>query len=519
MNCFKDISGVTLRRLIAFWFLVVYLLLGVPIWYKITTIYRAPLPLKYIESIKKDINGGIDMVIPVYLRCDSHQFPDLHKEVQAEVNDILKLQESWPKWGLKFFQYDEKLIELQQNYIVSLQSHENIGYKLPYAGREAIVYYNEEAVASKKLPYYIAQVLINEIFRLEHKRLSKDYLKSLEAEGQKSMAINYSPDVHLSISLLSGDGKPVSWDIERVAVKYLTPLRRLLSPICNFTVDTDIVYFNDLNLHQLKDMDSISSQDLAHAIDLSELSSANYYTEHNSLHLAIIFPSNSTGTLSFINSTRHWQPYMVPQWGTIIINDKPLPNNPHISEDYLVPIMYMFSKEIFQFLGIVEELESLKIPVITIDSFKRVTILKNLEQSVNTLWSLVKMTADLPQMAIPHEVSKNVHEALKLRQDIIEMLNDPIKQNHEQIWDSALTKSNKLLYLCEQAFFHKKMVQQNFLPHEHKIAVYLPLLGPISIVTIAGVFKALRYKDMESETQLRTEDSKEESSRELDVQH
>lgn len=180
--------------------------------------------------------------------------------------------------------------------------------------------------------------------------------------------------------------------------------------------------------------------------------------------------------------------------GVIIINKNPLQPNSVISEDYLEPMMYRFSTDIFQLLGLTEGSQELLSPYITIDSFKRLTILQNLDKAIETLWSLVKLTQQFQGMSIPREVSDNVVEALDLRLEIIDLLNDPEKGG-DIVWNNALRLSNELVKLCEKAFFNGEMVQQNFFPQEHMIAVYLPLLGPISAVLFFGFYNVMKEKN------------------------
>ncbi|AGO12655.1 AaceriADR180Cp [[Ashbya] aceris (nom. inval.)] len=479
-----------LRKASALWFLLLYVLVGVPVWYQFTSIQRAHLPAQYIEQLRNNKSGDLHMVIPVYLRSPSHKFPDLHDAVQAQVNHVLKKQDKKVEWSLQVLPYEES-VDLNKEYTVSLLPDSTSGFILPFGSRETLVYYDKDTIRQNDLPFFIAQTLVEHTFEHEWRRLDRGYQPAELQEGVRNMAVDYSPQMHLSVSLLTGDGHPVSWDIADVSQKYLTPLRELLSPLVNFTVDTAVTYFNSLNLDKLKGAQSLSANELAHTVDLSDLSSANYYQEPSALHLAILFPSADTGPLLFINSSRHWQSFLVPQWGTLIINDRPLPENAHLGEDYLAPIMHRFSRELFTLLGITETPDSKHSPQLVLDSAQRLTILENLNKSVETLWSLVKMTDNLPQMSIPQDVLDNVKHALALRLEVVELLNDPHKVNSSDIWAEALVKSNRLAALCEKAFFHKEMVQQNFLPQEHKVAVYLPLLGPLTIVTFAGCFKVL----------------------------
>lgn len=195
--------------------------------------------------------------------------------------------------------------------------------------------------------------------------------------------------------------------------------------------------------------------------------------------------------------------FMVPQWGALVVNKEPLPDNALVTKEYLAPVIYSFARELFQFLGLSSQSADLTTPYTTIDSFKRVNTMKNLAQGVETLWSLVKLTEQFPQMSVPKQVLDDVKKALDLRLQIIELINNPSKGG-DSTWNEALLLSNELVRVCEKAFFHKEMVQQNFFPQEHKIAVYLPLLGPLSVIMISGLLNSLREKDDEDETKAST---------------
>jgi phosphatidylinositol glycan class S len=45
---------------------------------------------------------------------------------------------------------------------------------------------------------------------------------------------------------------------------------------------------------------------------------------------------------------------------------------------------------------------------------------------------------------------------------------------------------------AERAFFEKSMVGQLYFPDEHKIAVYMPLLGPVAVPLFMGVLNQLK---------------------------
>lgn len=504
--CGKDVAqgsgqGTSrIRRLVVISFVLLYCLVGVPLWYRLTTIYRAPLPSDYIRDLHSDPHSDIHLTIPVYVRSDVYKFPDINNAIQNQADALLQSVNSEAgktvQWSLQILPFEDGKVDLEQDYVVTLVLDEFMGLTMPQLSMETIVFYNDKSVVNNDLPFFVAQALIEHTFKPEFNRFSKGRIE------ENNMAVSYNPEMHISISLLTGDGYPVSWAIEQSVREYFSPVRDLLSPVVNFTVDTGIEYHNDLNLQSIPNSDSISWEDLSHTLDLSDLSSVNHYKEHNSINLAIVFPSQNTGPLNFINDTTStisdkadsesiWRSFLVPQWGVVVLNKNPLPANAYVTEEYLSLVLSTFSNDLFKLLGITRSNEELNSPLSQIGSFKRLMIIENLETSITTLSSLVNMTNNLQQMSIPKEVLEDVNNALSLRLQIIRLLNNP-ELGSEAVWNEALILSNELVKICERAFFNKEMVQQMFFPQEHKIAVYLPLLGPITVVTFTGFIKYLK---------------------------
>lgn len=502
-------SILTLRKSVALTFVALYVLIGLPLWYKLTTIYRAPLPIEYIQDLYNDKFKEIHLTIPVFLKSDTYRFPDIHDAVQIQVNHLLRSKRQYVDWSLEIFPYNETVIDEATSrgddyHIVDLILDEFVGYNLPYDSKTTIVYFDDTSVASNDLPFFIAQTLVEHTFELEWNHWT---LKSGQHEpdqlANRDIAVSYDPNIHLSISLLNGDGSPVAWEIDNTLKNIFTPFREMISPLVNFTIDTQIAYYNDLNLYQLSNVSNPTWNDLSHAIDLSELSSTNYFVEQNAINLVIVFPSKETNLdgLQFANTNEENQfgSFIVPQWGVLIVNKSPLEDNALVTENYLDPIMLKFVKDLLKLLGVLDTKErEITSPYIVIDSFKRIKTIQNLNNAVETLWSLVKLTQQFKQMAIPKEVLEDVTNALDMRLQLIDLLNNP-QAGSNMDWNKALLMSNDIVKYCERAFFHGEMLQQNFFPQEHKLAVYLPLLGPISVVILSGLKAIFNEKKPTSE--------------------
>ena len=532
------VATLKLRKSVAVVFLLLYVFIGIPLWYKLTTIYRATLPIEYIQSLHNDKFKEIHLTIPVFIKSDTYRFPDIHDAVQIQVNHLLRSKRHYVDWSLEIFPYDKTLIDTEYDFnrdnyhVVDLVLDEFVGYTLPHDSMVTTIYFTDESVASNDLPFFIAQILVEHTFQIEWNQWT---LKPGQVEpnqynndhNSKQFAINYTPNIHLSISLLNGNGNPISWEIDKSLTKIFTPFRQLISPLYNFTVDTQIDHFNDLNLNQLNQIDNPTWHDLSHIIDLSELSSNNYFVEQNAINLVIVFPSkdNSLNGLQFLQDTNNkdgdnttanststsveWGSFIVPRWGVLIVNKSSVEANSLITEEYLNPILLKFIKDLLNLLGIANNNNNnseinnddrdfeYTSPYLVIDSVKRIRIIENLNKSIDTLWSLVKLTEQFEQMTVPKEVLQDLTDALDTRLELIDLLNNPSKGS-DMDWSKGLLMSNQIVKSCERAFFHGEMLQQNFFPQEHKLAVYLPLLGPLTVVIVSGlkaVFKEPHNND------------------------
>lgn len=505
-------STIGIRKAVSVFFVVLYVVVGIPLWYKLTNIYRAPLPTSYIETLHEDPFRDVHVVVPVYIKSETYKFPDIHDAVQVQVNYLLNSREHDINWSLQVLPYDEAVVNdaiAQGNdfHLVSLVLDEFSGFLPAYDSKQITVLFDDDAVATNDLPFFVAQTIVEHVFSMEWEKLS-----NFHTNKQNSMAVSYTPDIHLSITLLNGGGHPVEWEIDSTLKNFFTPFREFISPLVNFTVDTSIVYHNDLNLHALNNTDNVTWTELSHTIDLSDLSSMNYYKEFTTLNLALVFPdpASSPEGLNFIHGKQRdnmiydWASFLVPQWGVLVANKYPLEPDSVVTEKYLEAVLFQFVSDLTKLIGLISEGEELSTPYITIDSFKRLMTLQNIEKSVETLWSLVKLTTNFQEMAIPAEVMGNVTEALDLRLEIIELLNNPEKGG-DHTWNTALSKSNELVKLTELAFFHGEMVQQNFMPLKHKVSVYLPLFGPLTIVIFMGLVYVIKEERAE-----KTEEEEEE---------
>ncbi len=71
-------------------------------------------------------------------------------------------------------------------------------------------------------------------------------------------------------------------------------------------------------------------------------------------------------------------------------------------------------------------------------------------------------------------------------------LNEACTALKEGRFSTALESAKLAEMKAERAFFEPSMVAMVYFPDEHKVAVYLPLLGPVAVPLIMSAIKELK---------------------------
>lgn len=455
--------------------LALYVLIGLPLWFRLTEIYRAPLPSNFINTLHK--NGNLDLRISntVYLKVgDGFRFPDLAEATQVQINHELHNMENLNVlWNVTVLMEDEIP---KGSYVLTLELGQNEGISLDETKKEAALFYTLGSIKNNDLPFFVAQTILHHIFRTE--------LALFTPHDRGVNALRYSPNIHLSFKLLTGDGYPVNWEIEQALDEHFHHLIEEFKGFVNFTVDSEIKYYAELNLPESKD---IYKDELSTMMDFAEWDVSSNQFSYPTLNFILYHPSMAQSPLTFAKSDNGvFNSFLIPQWGAVVLRESSLAPNTVITSDELRPLLETFTSELFRLLGIPKDP---KTPQIRIDAMKKFSLVENLRRGVESLSSLLKLSESLPNMSIPKTVLQNVQDALIARQLAV------VKLNLGSNFDGALAQSIKMVEHAERAFFDREMVQQTFFPQEHKIAVYMPLLGPLTLILVLGLLRLLKeYK-------------------------
>jgi phosphatidylinositol glycan class S len=306
--------------------------------------------------------------------------------------------------------------------------------------------------------------------------LTPEVAESLAKRTTRS--VKYSPTYHLTFSLFASGPLPVSWDIETAIDEYMKPVLDVLSPIHNFTIDTQLQLYaapgaqsQILNKEDLSSFINAAEWPLSPSIGGAPTVNFIVFVGNQTIGLSSQSPDGSDS----ISATS--QSWLIPQWGSVYL--LPMPNDAaHVSAATLEPPLLTFTSHLLSLLGTPQ---SGSLPL-RLSTLARVRSADLLLQASSTLGSLARLSLALPSISIPGSVADGVTVAMAHLRLACDTLGGAESLSHARVAEAE----------AERAFFEKSMVGQLYFPDEHKIAVYMPLLGPIGVPLVMGLLNEVR---------------------------
>ena len=244
----------------------------------------------------------------------------------------------------------------------------------------------------------------------------------------------------------------------------------VLGPIHNFTIDSQVQLYATPGAQS----QVLSKEDLASFINAAEWPLSPSIAGAPTVNFVIYIGDQKIGLDSEAETAQSW---MFPQWGSVYLLSLP-ETTTHVSSETLKQPMLTFTGHLLSLLGTPQS-GSLPLRLSTLSRIRSADLLL---RASSTLGSLARLSLALPSISIPRSVADGVSSSMEHLQQACASLGAPSGLLHARIAEEE----------AERAFFEKSMVGQLYFPDEHKIAVYLPLLGPVGVPLVMGLINELR---------------------------
>ncbi|GKZ17608.1 GPI transamidase component [Aspergillus brasiliensis] len=496
----------------AFWAVIIFL--GFPIWWKTTSIYRASLPVP--DMIDWADGKACRPVFPLEIRVETPSLPDadaqhLLRSTQHTLDDLNEFSAHHLRLKLSNENQDQPPAADAADTALTVRLLPQDDLASPRAAlhpdtTQLDVFYPPSQIpppsaSNSPLSTFIADEL--QLLFAEEKAIiaqvlsdnnipgaptSPDLAESVTRRLRRSM--KYADTYHLAFSLFTPGASPSSWDIQAAVHDYITPVLDAFSPISNFTVDTQVqLYATSSPTAPPPEYDethsawTLKKDDLSAFINAAEWPLSPSIGPGPTINFILYIPSPSTYPLVVKDSLA--TSWIIPQWGGVfLLNPTPIdtdiPN--HLTKETLGPAFMTFSHQLLTLLGAPSTPPPLPLRLQTLTRIRAASLLLS---ASSTMGSLARLTESLPQIPIPATVATSVSTTLSHLSSACDHL------RHGQ-FQAALASARVAEGEAERSFFEKSMVGQMYFPDEHKVAVYLPLLGPVGVPLIVGLLKEVK---------------------------
>ncbi|PKY02502.1 hypothetical protein P168DRAFT_311876 [Aspergillus campestris IBT 28561] len=521
----------------AFWAVIIFL--GFPIWWKTTSIYRASLP---IEDMSGWADGKICRpVFPLEIRFETPSLPDaeaqhLLRTTQHTLDDLnefsahhlrLKLSDDpsvedglspdekadtaltvrlLPREDLTAPQAELQLDAAQLDVLYSPSqvpppSSSNPPLSAFIAAELQRLFLEEKATIAHVLSDSAVAAHTNtNTPSSSNNQQPSAILNSISPQLAENIArrlrrsMKYADTYHLAFSLFTPGAEPSSWDIQAAVQEYISPVLQSFAPISNFTVDTQVQLYATFSPTAPRPEydDSLSAwtlkkDDLSAFINAAEWPLSPSIGSGPTINFILYVPAPSQSPLLVKESSA--TSWIIPQWGGVFLLNPPLDtttpsptNPPHLSQESLQPAFLTFSHQLLTLLGAPTTPTSLPLRLQTLIRVRAAMLLLS---ASSTMGSLARLTESLPSIPIPANVAASVSTTLS-------HLSLTCTHLRHGRFHAALASARVAEAEAERSFFEKSMVGQVYFPDEHKVAVYLPLLGPVGVPLLVGLLKEVK---------------------------
>ena len=302
--------------------------------------------------------------------------------------------------------------------------------------------------------------------------------------------MKYADTYHLTFSLLTPEGSPSDWEAEKAFDEILRPLVEGMRLMHDFTIDFQAQPYSTWSASVQPVYDEVRKAWILQRSDLHGFINAAEWPLNPNIR-----PGPTLNFILFIPSTSHSpllvddyesNSWLIPQWGSVVIHHlsskKRLERTGKMIHADLREPFHIFSRDLIALLG----LPAANQPVISrMLSQMRLMSMQLIASAGATLGSTARLTESLPSISIPTNVASAVDTTIYH----LEAACSALKAGsfHKALHHAKIAEERS-----DKAFFDKSMVGQAYFPEEHKVAVYLPLMGPVAVPLLMTALKELK---------------------------
>ncbi|XP_028322489.1 GPI transamidase component PIG-S [Gouania willdenowi] len=523
------------------------ILVGVPLWWKTTQTYRAWLPVAQINELAKlqlQLSADVEVVfargtatpeqqkkVPVTQTQDEDHAVDedttlryrhetRYRTATVMEEDALK-QPTAAEADLSLHRLSESPCGSLVIYVIPESSSllpENVNV---YIGqrRTALLRIGAQMKVGKTLKQLLAHLeprvkQILQVMSFSHNditaalsdrvRFSPDNKESI---ADSMRAFKSSPGYEITFSLLNPDPKShrLHWDIEGAVQTYIQPLLTKLSPVANFSLDSQILYYAMLGVNPRYDSSRsayiLNADSLAHVINPVEARLGSNAASSNPVLNFLLYVPDAHHSPLYIHDHKKREvqtnAFHSPRWGGIMVYNvngfyQTGTNFPVDVNINMAKVMGVFLAQLRLLLGVQSTAPPSSFQVAPcgssgladweLDRLMWSRSVENVATATTTITSLAQLLDQIGNIVINDNIAQQVSSA-------VTSLQLAVAELEVGNLGFALQYSKEAILASEKAFFDPSLLHLLYFPDDQKFAIYIPLFLPMCVPILLSLLK------------------------------
>ncbi|KAM4545478.1 GPI transamidase component PIG-S [Odontesthes bonariensis] len=330
---------------------------------------------------------------------------------------------------------------------------------------------------------------------------------SKESIADSMRAFKSSPGYEITFSLLNPDPKShrLHWDIEGAVQAYIQPLLTKLSPVANFSIDSQTLHYAMLGVNPRFDSSRnahmLNADSLAHVINPVEARlGSNAASSNPVLNFLLYVPDSYRSPLYIQDYKKQEVPsnaFHSPRWGGIMVYNVnsfygPEAEFPVDINIDMAKVMGVFLAQLRLLLGVqssssppgflVAPCGSAGLADWELDRLMWSRSVENVATATTTITSLAQLLDQIGNIVINDNIAQQVSSAvMSLQLAVAELEAGNL--------GFALQYSKEAILASEKAFFDPSLLHLLYFPDDQKFAIYIPLFLPMCVPILLSLLK------------------------------
>ncbi|MED6260688.1 hypothetical protein ATANTOWER_026324 [Ataeniobius toweri] len=525
----------------------VVIIVGVPLWWKTTETYRAWLPVSQIRELAKlqlQLSADVEVVfargtvtpeqqkkVPLTKTQEEDHAVDegttlkyryetkyrtatimeedaLNKPTAAEADLALHMLSESPCGSLVIYVIPESSSLLHEDVKVYVGQRRTALLRVVAQMRTAKTF---EQLLDRLQPHIIQVLRMMSFSRADITAALSDRVRfhpgSKESVADSMRAFKSSPGYEITFSLLNPDPKShrLHWDIEGAAQTYIQPLLMKMSPVANFSIDSQTLHYAMLGVNPRYDSSrsayTLSADSLAHVINPVEARlGSNAASSNPVLNFLLYVPDSHHSPLYIQDHHKQEVPsnaFHSPRWGGIMVYNVDSSYGPEAEFPVdininMAKVMGVFLAQLRLLLGVqssppppgflVAPCGSTGLADWELDRLMWSRSVENIATATTTITSLAQLLDQIGNIVINDNIAEQVSNAVTSLQLAVAELD-------AGNLGFALQFSKEAILASEKAFFDPSLLHLLYFPDDQKFAIYIPLFLPMCVPILLSLLK------------------------------